>query len=131
VEERSAEAVVRAIYDAWRQGYAPRHLIAEELEYVNPSDAVETGTRHGRSALAAPFEAYEEFDITPDRYVPVGADRVVVIAKVHIRARESGVEIDTHQGYVWTVRDGRAVRFEWFRHPADALAAVDVEDGAG
>jgi hypothetical protein len=25
---------------------------------------------------------------------------------------------------VWTVRDGQAVRFEWFRNPAEALRAA-------
>ena len=31
------------------------------------------------------------------------------------------------EGYVWQVRDGRAVRFAWFNDPAAALAAAGVE----
>jgi hypothetical protein len=30
------------------------------------------------------------------------------------------------QGYLWTVRDGKAVRFEWFTSPEEALAAVGM-----
>jgi len=27
---------------------------------------------------------------------------------------------------VWTVRDGKAVRFQWFNDPAEALAAAGL-----
>jgi ketosteroid isomerase-like protein len=33
-----------------------------------------------------------------------------------------------HQGYVWTVRDGKAVRFQWFNDPAEALEAAGLSD---
>ena len=50
----------------------------------------------------------------------------VVIARIRGRGRASGLEMDWHQGYIWTVRDGKAVRFRWFNHPADALAAAGL-----
>jgi ketosteroid isomerase-like protein len=40
----------------------------------------------------------------------------------------SGVKAEWRQGYVWTVRDGRAVRFRWFSDPAEALQAVGLEE---
>ena len=81
--------------------------------------------------LRAPFDAYEEFAITPEEYIVAGPGKILVLAKVHIRARESGVEIDTRQGYLWTVRDGRAIRFEWFRDYEQALEAAGVERSRG
>ena len=41
----------------------------------------------------------------------------------------SGIDVDRRQGYVWTVRDGKAVRFQWFNDPAEALAAAGIEGG--
>ncbi|MEX2196492.1 MAG: hypothetical protein WD844_14500 [Thermoleophilaceae bacterium] len=120
------EAVVRGIYASWHEGRSARDWIAEELEYVNPPDAVEPGTRRGRATLRVPFEAYEQFDVTPEEYLEAGADRILVLATVRVRARRSGVEDTTRQGYLWTVRDGRAIRFEWFREPAQALRAVGI-----
>ena len=45
--------LVRRIYDAWEQGESARNFIAADIEYVNPSYAVEPGTRQGRKSLAA------------------------------------------------------------------------------
>jgi hypothetical protein len=37
---------------------------------------------------------------------------------------------EARQGYVWTVEGGRAVRFEWFNRPEEALAAVGLQASA-
>ena len=64
--------------------------------------------------------------IIPERVEPLGQEDVLVIARLTGRASGSGVEIGTQQGYIWTVRDGVAVRFRWFRRPAEALAAAGL-----
>jgi len=50
VSQESVE-LVRRIYEAWSANESARDLIHPELEYVNPSYAVESGTRHDRRAL--------------------------------------------------------------------------------
>ena len=117
-------ALVRAMYDAWLRGESTRRWLAEDLEYVNPPDAVEPGTVRGRRKLGAWRDAYDMFRIEPERIEAVGDEQVVVIAKVTTRGRGSQAEIVSRQGYVWTIRDGLAVRFRWFRDPDEALAAV-------
>jgi ketosteroid isomerase-like protein len=119
--------VVRAIYAAWKEGRSAGELIDEDLEYVNPPDAVEPGTHRGRKMLGRIRDVYDDFVAEPERIVDAGAGEVVVIARLSGRARASGVELEWRQGYVWTVRDGCAVRFRWFNDPADALAAVGIE----
>ena len=37
-----------AIYSAWLEQRSAREWIAEDVEYVNPPDAVETGVKRGR-----------------------------------------------------------------------------------
>ena len=39
--------LVRSIYAAWLAGTSARGFIDPEIEYVNPPDAVESGTRRG------------------------------------------------------------------------------------
>ena len=43
--------LVRKMYELWSRGQSASHLIDPQLEYVNPSYAVEAGTRRGRRAL--------------------------------------------------------------------------------
>jgi ketosteroid isomerase-like protein len=118
--------VVRSIYAAWLEGSSAAAWIDADVEYVNPPDAIEPGTRRGRAAFRAIRDAYDDVRIEPQEYIEAGDD-VVVIAKVHATGRGSGVPVEWDHGYIWTIADGRAVRFRWFNEPAQALAAAGVE----
>ncbi len=118
--------VVRSIHRLWNEGRPARHLIDASLEYVNPSNAVESGTHVGRSRLNRVREVYPDFRIEPERFVDAGED--VVVLGVARGTSASGVEAEWRQGYVWTVRDGTAVRFRWFNDPNEALEAVGYSD---
>jgi ketosteroid isomerase-like protein len=120
--------LVRSIYDAWAEGRSARAFIAEDVEYVNPPDAIEPGVLRGRRSFARIRDAYDEVRVVPQRYVEA-ADDVVVIAKLEVGTR--GLNTETTQGYVWTVRDGQAVRFRWFNDPAEAFAAVGLQPQSG
>jgi ketosteroid isomerase-like protein len=116
--------LVRNIYRLWSENGSARHLIDPELEYVNPPYAVESGTRHGRRTLGKIREVYPDFRVEPERFVDAGED--VVVIGIARGKSASGVEAQWRQGYVWTVRGGRAVRFRWFNDPKEALAAVGM-----
>jgi len=117
--------LVRTIYRLWSEYASARHLIDRELEYVNPSYAVESGTRYGRSTLGKIREVYPDFVVEPERFVDAGED--VVVIGIARGKSASGVEAQWRQGYVWTIRNGRAVRFRWFNDPKEALEAVGLE----
>ena len=118
--------LVRAIYDRWAAGSSARDLIDADMEYVNPAYAVESGTRRDRRALARVREVYPDFRVEPERFVDAG-ENVVVIGTARGTAA-SGVEAQWRQGYVWTVRDGKAIRFRWFNDPDEALEAVGLRE---
>ena len=118
--------VVRTIYELWSRDEPARHLIDAEIEYVNPPYAVESGTRHGRSTLGRIRDVYPDFHVEPERFVDAG-EEVVVIGTARGTAA-SGVVAQWRQGYVWTVRDGKAVRFRWFNQPQEALEAVGLRE---
>jgi ketosteroid isomerase-like protein len=96
---------------------------------VNPPYAVESGTRTSRSALGKIREVYPDFRVEPQSFHDAGED--VVVIGVARGTTASGVEAQWRQGYVWTVRDGKAVRFRWFNRPEEALSAVGLDTGAG
>jgi uncharacterized protein len=123
--QRNVE-IVRTIYQLWSERRSAQHLIDPQLEYVNPAYAVEAGTRRDRRALASIREVYPDFRVEPERFVDAGED-VVVIGIAH-GTTKSGAVAQWRQGYVWTVRDGKAIRFRWFNHPEEALAAVGLAE---
>jgi ketosteroid isomerase-like protein len=118
--------LVRAIYAAWTEGTSARPFIDEDIEYVNPSDAVETGTLSGRQSFGLIRDAYDDVEITPERFIDAGDD-VVVIATLTGTSREARIPIERRQGYVWTIKDGKAIRFRWFSSPEHAFEALGIE----
>jgi ketosteroid isomerase-like protein len=125
VSEQNVD-VVRNIYRQWSESRSARDLIDPELEYVNPAYAVESGTIHSRGALGKIREVYPDFRVEPERFVDAG-ENVVVIGLAR-GTTASGAVAQWRQGYVWTIRDGKAVRFSWFNQPAEALKAVGLQE---
>ena len=121
--------IVRRIYANWAPESSPTdsNLLHPDIEWVNPSDAVEPGTRVGIEAFSSITDRLDEtigaLRMDVERFIDAG-DRVVVIATMRGHGSASGVEVERRHGSVWTIRDGKAVRFQWFRDPDEALEAV-------
>ena len=118
--------LVRRIYAAWDAGRSASEWIAEDIEYINPAYAVEPGTRRGRRWLAAVTDTYADFASHPEEFIDAGDEEVVVLGRFSATGTGSGVPVGGEQGYVWTIRDGVAVRFRWFQAHAEALAAAGL-----
>jgi ketosteroid isomerase-like protein len=119
--------LVRRIYDAWEREESARDFIAADVEYVNPSYAVERGTRQGRKSFGVVRDTYEDFEIEIERIIDAGDD-AVVLAHYTASGPVSGVPVAGEHGYVWTVRDGLAVRFQWFQSHREALEAAGLSE---
>jgi ketosteroid isomerase-like protein len=130
MSERNVE-IVREIFRAWQKGPpTDSGLISDDIEWVNDERAVEPGTRRGSAAFDAAAAkvtgAFAGARVELERFVDAG-DRVVAIGVLRGTGRGSGLEVGRRQGYVWTIDDGKAVRFEWFNDADAALAAAGVE----
>jgi ketosteroid isomerase-like protein len=123
--------IVRRIYANWAPGSSPSesNLLHPDIEWVNPRDALERGTRKGIDAFTAITEDLDrtigDFRMEVERLIDVG-DRVVVIATMRGHGTGSGVEIENRHGSVWTISEGKAVRFQWFHEPDEALEAAGL-----
>ncbi len=120
--------LVRRIYGAWDREESARDFIAADVEYVNPSYAVEPGTRRGRKSFSAVRDTFGDFKPRVERFIDAGDDKVVVLARYTGTGRGSGVPVAGEHGYVWTVRDGVAVRFRWFESHREALEAAGLPE---
>ena len=54
---------------------------------------------------------------------PVG-DQVAVVLRYRNRVQGSTADVVAHESALWTLRDGRVVRYAWFHEPAEALKAA-------
>jgi ketosteroid isomerase-like protein len=124
---------VERIYRSWRkqEGF-PADLVDPEIEWVNPSDAVEPGTRHGPEGVSGALANFNRvYKVTGLEVERIVADNETVATSVDLifEGRGSGIEVHNRQGHRFTFRDGRVMRFEWSTNPDDMLAPVAREAG--
>jgi len=125
---------VERILDAWGDLESiPPDLMDPEIEWVNPPDAVEAGTRRGtqgfQGAQSSVGRAYSSIGFEIERQIDRG-DRVGVIVEMLYRGRGSGIEVGQRLGLVFTIREGKVARFEWSREPEELLdRALGAEGG--
>src|SRR5918994_2555195 len=101
-------AIVRRIYGSWVPGSSPAesNLLHPDIEWVNPSYALEPGTQAGIEAFASITEGLDDtitaLRMDVERLIDAG-DRVVVIATMRGQGSASGVEVENRHGSVWTI----------------------------
>jgi ketosteroid isomerase-like protein len=118
--------MVRRIYEALLRDdlEAALELIDPDVEYVNPDYAVDSGVRRGHAGIRANVEnmrkAFEQWRFQPEEYVEAG-DQVIVVGAFSARGRDSGIEIERRMSRLWTIRDGRIIRYQWFDNEGEAF----------
>ena len=72
-------------------------------------------------------EVWEEFRVTPERFVDAG-DRVVVIEAIRGYGRSSNVPVESRSASIWTLRDGQIIHMKTSYDPDEALKAVGLAE---
>jgi ketosteroid isomerase-like protein len=113
--------------------------VDEMLAYIDPEGELHSAIVGGaegkvyrghdgfRKWLADSFESFEELRIEWTEYRDLG-DRVIAFGHIHARGRESGLELDSPTGWVFTVRGGKVVKGEGFLTRAEALEAAGLSE---
>ena len=80
-----------------------------------------------RRWVADSFESFQEVRNEWSEFRDLG-DRVLAFGHVKARGRESGMELDSPMGWVFTVRRGKVVKAEGFLSRDDALKAAGLSE---
>lgn len=103
-------------------------LFDPEIEWIEPDvpGLPWRGNHHGSQAVMdevfATTDEFEELELEPSDFLDLG-DHVLVIGHGHLRAKATGREWNGPFAHVWTVRDGRIVRWQGF---ADARRVARI-----
>jgi ketosteroid isomerase-like protein len=128
--------LVRRLYREGLVDGDPEALVAlatDDVEYVNPPEAVEPGTRRGRAEFVAAWRNLSNHFVGPRndlREVFDHGDRVVASVLFRARSRGSDTEITQEEAHTWTLSGGRIARFEWGRDLQAALDAAAARVGS-
>ena len=114
-----------------RTGQISPDYFAPDFELHQSSSIVDTaGVFRGPGASQASIDelsgSFENMTWEPERFFEAPGGELVVFIHARARGRASGLELDNHIAWVWTFKDGKAVRMVVYEEPADALEAVGL-----
>jgi len=99
-------------------------LLDLDIEWHEPGPSPEAGTHRGRDTferfLRGSLESFERFRVEPERVVRRG-DQLVAVVRQTGAGRSSGVRVETRLAHVWTVANGKAIRWEATTEPEAVL----------
>ena len=124
--------LAQTVLAAWGDGsLADLDLLDPAAVWINPPEAVEGGVRIGAEEYISAGEdvrsAFEGARIEIDRWVETG-DRVGAVGTLRGRGRGSGVDIERSIALIWTIIEGRVIRFEWFLGSGEVLEAAGLPE---
>ena len=111
----------------WNPG-AVLELFDPLIEWVEPDvpGLPWQGTHRGPQAVSekvfATIPAFEELELEPKNFFDLG-EYVLAVGEGHLRAKATGKEWNGPFAHVWTVRNGKIVRWQGF---ADARRVAEV-----
>jgi len=133
--EQENIALIQKVYDAFRRGDIPTILgnLSEDVEWTleGPSVIPFTGKRRGIREVAGFFEALgttlDNMSVTPAEFIGQ-VDKVITVGRFGATVKANGRAIDTAMAHVFTIANGRIIRFLDFvdtAQIADAYRGVD------
>lgn len=91
------------------------------LEQPAPEAGVHCGRDTFETFLRAWLESFDDFRIEPEQILE-DEDRLIALVHQSGTGRASGIEVEARIAQVWTVKDGRVVRWQSYSSREEALA---------
>ena len=119
-----------AIFAAMREATAD--LLTPDFECVFVREDVGRSTYIGLEGLRAAWldwlEPWDSYLAGVEDVIDAGAGRVVVLTRDHARPKGATAEVDFLGAPIWTVRDGKLARIEFYFNRAEGLAAAGLAE---
>jgi ketosteroid isomerase-like protein len=105
--------IVQGLYEAWNRGNLMWDSIDPDIE-VKFAGGILKGTYRGRAGLTEALDlfwtSFEESRIDVESFERSGDD-VLVTLRYFARGKTSGMEVNASGRHIWTVLEGRCVRW--------------------
>ena len=124
--------VVRGVIDGWMRGdSATLDLISENVTYVAPPAMLGGGIYHGHDGVLQWFvdwrREWSDYVMEVENYEDLG-DQVLTIERNRATGKRSGVAVDMRTTSLWTLRDGKVIRWEGFPGEEEARKAAGLSE---
>jgi ketosteroid isomerase-like protein len=123
--------LVRRTIDFFNRGEIERALDETdhnlEIDWANsigPLRGVYRGHKEVLEFWQSFLEAWDEVRWDPQEFIEVDEDRLIVVNRVHMRGKRSGVDVEAIGVQLWTIADGKGRKVKLYQTKTDALEAA-------
>ena len=126
--------ILRRLYEQWARGDLSAGCFDPDIEYsrIGAGTTDMEGRWLGLDELSVAMRAYlgvfSDLRIEAERIIDLSEDRVLVLTRHTARGKQSGVPIDHELGDLFTLRDGKIVRWEAYWNRSEALEAAGLRE---
>lgn len=126
--------VIRRLFEQWATGDLTAEGFDPDIEYSRIG--ADTPDMEGRwlgrdemsTAMRDYLRAFSDLRIEAERIIDLSGDRVLVLSRQTARGKQSGVPIEHEIGDLFTLRDGKIVRYDTYWDRAEALKAAGLAE---
>jgi len=127
--------IVRRTIDFFNTGDVDKALEEASVDFemdwsnsIGPLRGVYGGRQEVRKVWAAFIDAWETVQWEPKEIIDVDHARVIVVNRVQMRGRGSGVDVDATGVQLWTLAAGVAQRVKLYQSKVEALEAAGLSE---
>jgi ketosteroid isomerase-like protein len=125
--------IVRRLYEHWERGdFSHADYFDPQVEHsrIGAETPDMEGRWRGLDGFSAAFReylrAFSDLRINAERIIDLGDGRVLGLARHTARGKLSGAPIEHQLGDLFTLREGRIVRYDSYWDTAEALEAAGL-----
>ena len=130
MSQENVEFIQRGFEQYFATGEPPWDVYDEGVE-VYDHDTPDQGDYRGHEGVARWLEdwgaAWAEWSIDVEQFIDAG-DSVVVFMRMTTTGLGSGIQTDREDAQVYTLRDAKVVRLDYYNNRPEALKAVGLEE---
>ena len=123
--------IVRETFARLRKGEAVVDVLSPDVvweSHVGPEQGEYRGADEVADYYRSYFGAFEDFRVDTEEIRPLPDDRVYVAVRDRGRGKESGAEVEMMVFQIWTLRDGKVIRWQGFPSRKQALEAAGLSE---
>jgi ketosteroid isomerase-like protein len=130
MSRENVDIMRRGFDDYITTGDLPLAIIHEAVE-VHDHDTPDQGVYRGHAGYARWLvewgAAWSSWTLEPEEFIDAG-ECVVVVIRLKALGHSSGIEVERHDGLLFTLAAGKIVRLDYFNNKPQALDAVGLAD---
>ena len=126
--------ILRRLYEHWAAGDYPADFFDPDVEHSRigaqtpDMEGRWLGLDEFRTVFREYLQALSDLRIEAERIIDLSGDRVLVLSRQTARGKQSGVPIEHELGDLFTLRDGKIVRYDSYWNRAEALEAAGLSE---